>query len=232
MASKNIYVSLPAPKKRKRKKFWLIGIISSFVLGIFTISGGWGAIKDFFTPKHEIYMQENFIRGFLIPDEILYSSKRIEIIAGSVLFGYSISEFKEGLTIDINHSMKCIGENAFKISFKLKNHRLYAQDTITDFNNEKLIGYINYDRWQIKNGAFFNYYTDDYTLEVKDNSGNIVLSMMYLNGDRIYIQGYYMGEDIITVVNEGVHPCMDKRLKDIRNSALKEIKKIKAIHVF
>jgi len=147
--------------------------------------------KNFATP-HDKYVEQNFVRGILVP-KLISDQYLIKFYCGSNMAAYTKESLLQGVVYDPN--VVGIDEAVpLNISFKLMGDRLYIYSEFKDFDNENVIGTIDSNSYMLKSSNFFNFKSDDRRLEVYDNKNDVVFSIQFEEPNFIRFRGYVVGK--------------------------------------
>lgn len=205
--------------ERRFSKYWKI------FGGIVLILMAWltyAELKNLYKTQKEKFNDEQFNTGIIITRPVKIENKDLETHSlfflqpindsSPIIKGLLIPNFKNktkitfafaGKTIEASplELLKGIELNAgddecdHKIRFGIQDDRLYVSLSFMDLIEDKPIGSIEYNRWKIKKGNFFDYNSTETSLEVIDNRFNIVFNIKYLDisddNGGFAINGYF-----------------------------------------
>ncbi|MBV8389896.1 MAG: hypothetical protein JO080_08870, partial [Mucilaginibacter sp.] len=182
--------------------------------------------KNFETP-HDKYIEQNFVKGILVPDLIL-NNHILKFYSGTNMSAYS----KESLLQGVVHDPNVMGVDEIaplNISFKLIGDRLYIYSVFKDFDNENVIGTIDSNSYMLKSSNFFNFKSDDRRLEVYDNKNDVVFSIQFEEPNLIRFKGYVVGKTACLVSTDNNLEVFYKSSPNYRMEARSAIDKIPRI---
>jgi len=203
----------------------IVAILLSFFFGR-------DVIHKLVTSTHDLFIEDHFVKGLLISDKAI-STGFIDVgVGGTIYFSYPLEFFKEGEKINASELINKSGERPISMDLIREDNRIFVNDTIRYILNDEIIGIINEDQIILVKDKMLDYYTDDSTLEVKDNQGNIALSLTLSRGYAVKLLGYFISNSHIFVCNNQGFSYWDKTRPGSRDSAIAIIKGIKATHDF
>ena len=162
-------------------------------------------------------------------------NKRIQtgIVLGSEAILCFNDDLYKGIEIS-NPLMK--GCTDFKISFGVKDSRLYISTEFKDLEKEETIGFIEYNHWKLYKPNLLYFENDDKRLEVRDKQNNIVFSISYQEvSDNsvgiVYIGGYFVNSASVLVLSAkpSFNECYSKSKGEWRQNAMDKIRTIKSV---
>jgi hypothetical protein len=169
---------------------------------------------------------ENARKGVLKINELTTTDLNYlyTVCLGSNTLRVSKGSLIEGM--DLDNCIMC--DNAFPITMKLKNGKVFISCKFYNLNNE-IVGEIENNEWQL-NSNFYKRNYDNNAIEVIDNY-DIVIMQVILEGEKIKINGVlHCGNQLLICNGSGVigHP-LDPTSETEKSLYLSEARKIKRI---
>ncbi len=171
-----------------------------------------GYYRSEFPPVFYSTINDTFpaIKGLKIKHITAGGLTPVAMILGSNSYVEPLRNFIYGVDLPLVHDSAC-----GKISFGVKEDRIYISTEIKDLKNEETIGVIEFNHWKLYRANMFDFYSDDSTLEVRDKQNNIALSLQYQSwGDlnAIYLDGYFINQESIAVLIDSIKYSDDRSI--------------------
>lgn len=153
-------------------------------------------MKNITISQHEKFIDDQYIKGMLIPDEVQIRYNNIFLqfgTRGRTGYEVSLQALRNGLTISPNY-IDCIDkfgnhENAVQISVQLINNRLSISSTFYNFKTDNFVAKIDKNRLIGLNREIVDFSDNDKFFEVIYNGNNVILSLQFENPNTISILG-------------------------------------------
>lgn len=148
-----------------------------------------------------------------------------------------IKSLLTGVTVNVHKSNGC---DDTKFKFGIHNERLYISTEFKDLQQERTVGIIEYNHWQVFLDNYCTIHNDDKGFEVTDRQHYVVFTMKYElstikdSTNMIIIGGYFITPSSIRIIqNYGGGPstyidtCFSKSIPDWKLKSEKNISHIK-----
>ncbi|MEO6329523.1 MAG: hypothetical protein ABIO55_11345 [Ginsengibacter sp.] len=182
--------------------------------------------------SNEIVSNNKVVRGILLPMRLLSEISEIYLDFGKTQLSVSIDQLKAGYKVSpmsIAHCSNNIkpGDPSDFIIYLVED-RIYISTNFKDLYDDKIIGSVNKKDWTFLSKNISAVRTDDYSFEVFDRKENVIFAMQFKEPGIISIQGYFIGEECIYILNDdGAYS--DTKTGNYVERVLPQIKNIKKI---
>jgi len=234
--------------KRVPRKIWVALASLSILVTLSQISGTWKTITDLFKTKAELFREEKFVSGVLLPDDIDLE-KPITFIFGTNKLEYTFEELQKIAKVGVKSSLQfSCGKPILDISkarepddhidyspisslaFKIIDRRLYVSDTARYVLNEEVTGILDFNEWSLPKDNILDLHQRDNYLEIIDKQGHLCLGVEFIDGNTVQVQGYFINQYYFAVLNSSDNsaPCLIR--DDQKQIALNLISQLKSHH--
>lgn len=225
----------PPPKITRLQTLWLL-VKKRYaeIVIIFTILG-WilnslranETIIGLTTTTHEKYIKEQFIPGILLP-RIITDTSSLIFSVGDISFVVNIPYLKKH-NIALGQNFTCMDEeDPVNLGVIIQGNRILFSIKIRDLEKEEIVGEMIDNEWRLFKPNTMDWYNDDSTLEVTDKKGNIPFSIRLLGPNHIKLQGYFITDKTVMVINNTSFTCSSKKEPDYKAQMLESVRYIKS----
>ena len=215
------HVQMPVTKPSKKPPlFWrrvgkFLTKWYSIAVVVFTLVGWYllqDDIKNKLKSKQEKREERKFIKGILIPEYLLYKTKKLNLVWGTFRLDTDIDQLIEGEEFSQN-LVSCKGgfEEPIKMTFQIIKNRLTISTTFKEFPSEDVLGIIHKNNWLIVDEKQLRIRDDDRYLEVIDKKGHVAFSLVFQEPNTLVYKGYFIGSKFTSVATDSVFAaCIPK----------------------
>lgn len=181
-------------RKLLNKTWFWVSVISTLI----GIVGFWPQFHQWTTSDKELYHEQYFIDGILLPNDLIANNRQILLNVGRIALGFSVEELERGADL----STAFVGLDVEGVKCKIINRRLFFSTTIRNLDGE-IVGQMDYNRWSLFKPNLL-YYDDSEgeSLTVTDKKGFIVFSIRFKKPNEITLRGYFVGQKSVLISSE------------------------------
>ena len=117
--------------------------------------------------------EERLVPGLIIPDELQIPTNEIAIQVGTTQLGYGYQQLANEVDMGLEvHLVMCENHSCLpSVRLRIINNRLYIQDSIKSLEDKHLIGFLNYDKFELNRDEYYKCNNcDEQNLEIIDNN--------------------------------------------------------------
>jgi len=150
------------------------------------------------------------VKGILLPSRLLGEAGTVFIKFGKTKNPVSLEELNQGYQVSVMKMTGCGNysglSDSTKFTISLSEGRLFVNANFRYLLNGTVIASVNQKEWVYVSEKISETRTDDYSFELSDDKGNVIFTVQFIEPDTLSVQGYFVGEDCIYVINnDGIY---------------------------